>query len=755
MAVELLAILLRMTLCVSLAALLVVAVRPVLRAWTGPRLAYGLWLLVPLVALSALAPGARPRTIDPLSAVPLLKLAPAPLPDRAQLVVSVASTPSSTAPAASIPAAPSAPAPIPSTKLSPSSAIDYSLVWVVVWAAGVALFLARIVWMEMRFVRRLGRLEPDADQTGVYHTQSASLGPALIGLMRSRVVLPADFRRRYEPQERDLILAHERVHQRALHPLANALGALILALQWFNPLAHLALRLMRLDQELACDAAVIAAHPGRRADYARAMLKAGSDRSLSALAMNCTWPSTGSGMLKRRIDLLKAPTPGRLRRWLSGAGLVGALGAIAFAAHGMGLRPSAAETSVIGGFRLDYHQVDAQVLAAKAKIPARPAEPLITDPTVWAKRSRDDHAEAGNLRSQIAIFSRPPAPRALDRRRAAPYMGRRAQHLEESAALAARATTASLAFQMAHGDADRAKARRELQKAQDDYRAVLDQQLALKVAQNDNLGGDLTWMIVNSPPPLPANDLPLLRQKAQALLAQPRTRSAADHLIGAIDQEQAALTQSREVQNGTSDDEIIGYDYETLDRSILDRARDARLPRNIATDLAELTLFAATDRRWDAQLALSRLDPSVPWLPERKIPPRSPQGPDPAIFLHSFARQQALEVRYLQQERGFLLGRPNPDMGLVAQLTAGIRQLRAIPNPHPGQIDPMSQPRTAEEKARWDKPMPFGSPYGADPGIAFLQQQIAQRSAVRNPDQTLITALLGRLAALQAGREPA
>ena len=53
----------------------------------------------------------------------------------------------------------------------------------------------------------------------------------------------------------------------------NAVVALIQCLCWFNPLVHLAARWIRFDQELACDAAVIAERPGLRRPYAEALLK--------------------------------------------------------------------------------------------------------------------------------------------------------------------------------------------------------------------------------------------------------------------------------------------------------------------------------------------------------------------------------------------------------------------------------------------------------------------------------------------------
>src|SRR5690606_182279 len=102
---------------------------------------------------------------------------------------------------------------------------------------------------------------------------SVFAGPALVGAWRARIVLPADFERRYDTLERELILAHERVHLARGDAWVNAFVALLRSLNWFNPLVHLAAAKFRLDQELACDAAVIARFPRARRRYADAMLK--------------------------------------------------------------------------------------------------------------------------------------------------------------------------------------------------------------------------------------------------------------------------------------------------------------------------------------------------------------------------------------------------------------------------------------------------------------------------------------------------
>jgi TonB family protein len=158
---------------------------------------------------------------------------------------------------------------------------------------------------QWRFHQRL-RLR-DANDDG----DAAPLGPAVIGLWKPRLVLPSDFTRRYSPEEQALVLEHERQHLRRGDLPAQALCSLLRCLFWFNPLVHAAATRFRLDQELACDAAVLARHPDARRRYGEVMLK--TQLADFGLPLGCHWQS--SHPLKERIAMLKSPLPslGRAR----------------------------------------------------------------------------------------------------------------------------------------------------------------------------------------------------------------------------------------------------------------------------------------------------------------------------------------------------------------------------------------------------------------------------------------------------------
>ena len=165
----------------------------------------------------------------------------------------------------------------------------------------------------MRFWGSLGALRPEPE-LGRHCVRAANreAGPAAVGLFPPRVVVPSDFERRFDPAERDLVLAHEGAHIAAGDTWIGGLVALIQAINWFNPLVHLGAHYLRRDQEMACDATVLARFPASRRRYAEAILKTHLVPQAAPFAY--AWPTGGLGDLKERITGLGRPTPTAARR---------------------------------------------------------------------------------------------------------------------------------------------------------------------------------------------------------------------------------------------------------------------------------------------------------------------------------------------------------------------------------------------------------------------------------------------------------
>lgn len=169
-----------------------------------------------------------------------------------------------------------------------------------------------------------------------------ALGPALIGVFRPRLVLPQDFTLRFDAREQELILAHEATHRAAGHTYVNALVELARCVNWFNPLIHIGAHCARTDQELACDAAVLARYPTERRVYAQALLK--SQIATVFPPLGCAWPGRSSASLRRRILMLTRRAPGRARSFVGFIVVAALMGGSGYAAWSA---PPAAPASAV------------------------------------------------------------------------------------------------------------------------------------------------------------------------------------------------------------------------------------------------------------------------------------------------------------------------------------------------------------------------------------------------------------------------
>src|SRR5687767_14814794 len=233
-AADLLAWLIETTAATTAAALLVLLLRAPARMLFGARVAYALWTLLPLSLL----------------AVSL----PAPVRD-ALLPVSVLTAPYQIAHAVTIGAA----QPLDAT--GGRSAIQWA--WpLLLWFAGGLACAALFARQQRRFVAGLGRLSRRDDD--LLRAEHAACGPVVVGAWSPRIVLPADFDARYPAPESELVLAHERAHLARGDTRVNLVAVALRCTYWFNPLLHWAAARFRDDQEIPCDAIVLARHPQSR-----------------------------------------------------------------------------------------------------------------------------------------------------------------------------------------------------------------------------------------------------------------------------------------------------------------------------------------------------------------------------------------------------------------------------------------------------------------------------------------------------------
>lgn len=333
MANDLIGLIVRVNLALAVGVLVVLALRTLTRHGFGARIGYSLWLLPVLAAGACFLP---PRIERLTIAEPL-------------------------APVSSALASLTAGAQAPLAQPQP-------IVWLAIWCAGVVLSLAILTLRQGRFARALGRLRPRDDLgAGVFGAESCEHGPAVIGVLRPIIITPADFDERYSDEERRIVLAHERAHLAQGDPLINAFVVALQCANWFNPFVHIGARALRLDQELAADAAVLAT--AARRPYAEAILKT---QIMAGAPLGAAWPPNSAHSLKERIAMLKRTLPNRTQRLLG-------VSAIAIVAAGVCAAAWAAQP--------------AQVVIAKspniARADAAPfVEPPVSDPSMLAGGSQ-------------------------------------------------------------------------------------------------------------------------------------------------------------------------------------------------------------------------------------------------------------------------------------------------------------------------------------------------------------------------------
>jgi TonB family protein len=257
--------------------------------------------------------------------------------------------------------------------MAPQSRISPIDLLVLAWWLGALWMLARLIDQQRHFLRRLGPLQRRAD--GSYLASSTRIGPAVVGALRPRIVLPADFEQRYDERQRALVLAHERCHLRRGDLQVNLLASALRCVFWFNPLVHLAAARLRVDQELACDAAVLRDHPDAGRDYATALLN--TQLADLGLPVGCYWQSSQS--LKWRIAMLKRPSPGAARL-LAGAML--ALLASSAAAATLWQAQPMNSVAVPAAAVLTMAPVPAVSLQVAAPTPMRLVKPVVDLPVV-------------------------------------------------------------------------------------------------------------------------------------------------------------------------------------------------------------------------------------------------------------------------------------------------------------------------------------------------------------------------------------
>lgn len=203
------------------------------------------------------------------------------------------------------------------------------------WIALSSLMLA-ITGATLLRSRRARRQWPVAELSGERVRVAPGVGPAVLGVRRPEVVVPA-WLLEASPLEQRLVVIHECEHVRARDPLVLLVGCVAAAVMAWNPAGWWVLRRLRAAVELDCDARVLR-HGVRPQEYGAVLIDIAGRRP--GLSMGAPALAGSPSILERRLRAMtmRLPRYARLR-----ASLFGVLATAALASACETPLPSSAE----------------------------------------------------------------------------------------------------------------------------------------------------------------------------------------------------------------------------------------------------------------------------------------------------------------------------------------------------------------------------------------------------------------------------
>lgn len=318
--------LLAATLRASVLAVIILGIQLVLRPWLPAPWRYALWLPMLLVMVLPVLPevpfGWSPKSSveAPVSAMTSPVAADAVIPDAGLIATPAMSEPQA------------------------ASVNPFAIVWV----SGACIVFAMGVIGYRRSMRRIERdaVAPDETLVRLIEAAAGEVGlrkmprvivspavgsPAVTGIFRHSLLLPAGFPDGFSETESRLILLHELTHLKRHDLAVNGLACVLQALHWFNPILWLAFARMRADREEACDAQVLSiGREDRRAEYGSALLKLQGGFASHGLSLGFVGIFERSAGMKSRIRGISGHRRGGLAGRVSGAGIIALL--VAFGA---------------------------------------------------------------------------------------------------------------------------------------------------------------------------------------------------------------------------------------------------------------------------------------------------------------------------------------------------------------------------------------------------------------------------------------
>ena len=194
------------------------------------------------------------------------------------------------------------PAATPEASVNPMQIVIFA--GMIIWLAGMIVMAAVSI---VNYIRLRRGLRFAVRKEGNIWQCETVRSPFLVGVISPRIYLPYGL----DDQTESYILAHEKHHLRRFDHIVKLLAYTLLTIHWFNPLCHLAFRLMNRDMEMSCDEHVLNRNDIPTTQYSLSLLTIATNRRYPA-ATPLAFAETG--VKERMINVLNWKKP---KKWVT------------------------------------------------------------------------------------------------------------------------------------------------------------------------------------------------------------------------------------------------------------------------------------------------------------------------------------------------------------------------------------------------------------------------------------------------------
>ncbi|WAC21893.1 M56 family metallopeptidase [Luteolibacter sp. SL250] len=296
----------------------------------------------------------------------------------------------------------------------------------IAWLTGACVVLAMGLAGYVRHLRRISgtavaveesllrQIRAAADEAGLSRVPRVLVSPmldspAVTGVFRATLLLPARFPEGFSSEETRLILLHEFCHLKRHDLAVNAVACVLQALHWFNPLLWFAFARMRADREEACDAQVLSIGSGdSRAAYGAALLKLQGGFPLQGFSLGFVGIFERAAGMKSRVREIAAYRKTGMGQRVAGAAMLTLL--VVFGAT-KAQEPVKPETPAAGGGNTE--KVAKPPSAGQIAID-RKLDTIVIPRISFQETALLDGVEFLRLRSDELDVTAPPAERGVN-----------------------------------------------------------------------------------------------------------------------------------------------------------------------------------------------------------------------------------------------------------------------------------------------------------------------------------------------------